>query len=75
MNKIAKVDNFSLELSKIRISHKRCNEYHIQVMNVHNFYPSTNVYYNSSTGIKEKFKNNITENHNSFMEFLQNQNK
>jgi len=59
-----KCSKFSSKLKEWRISHLVFNRgYHIQIQREHNFYPSTNIYYNPNTGKKFRFSmfKNVTE--------------
>jgi len=68
MGKIEKCNAFADLLKSFNINFERHNEYHIQVQRIHNFYPSSNTYYNSETNCKgsiPEFKDS-----NSFLDFL-----
>lgn len=61
--------SFSKDLDKMKVSHRVLNNgYHIQVMVIHNFYPSKKTYYNSDTGRKCKY--NEFKNQNELFDFL-----
>lgn len=51
-SKLTLCDNFKNELERYGINYERHSQYHFQVQRIHNFYPSTNGYYNSETGEK-----------------------
>lgn len=58
-------------INKLRVSYRLCGQYQIQVMGVHNFYPTKKTYYNSNTNKKVKYTNDIFHNHSTLMRFLQ----
>ena len=56
MNKIKITYAFCNSLDSMDIDYDRFTDYHIQVDRNNNFYPTTNRYYNSKTGVKKYFK-------------------
>ena len=72
MNKIKLVDVFYNSVTDLGFKPRRCNEYHVQVMTVHNFYPTTSRYYNSLTGETKNYTNDILFDKEEFKRFLNN---
>lgn len=67
-----KVDEFFKKLKELRCAPRRCSKYHVQFQTTHNFYPTTNKYYNSDTGKSKQYEDNIIDDVNTFLEFIRN---
>lgn len=61
MSKKTDCDSFEEFLKKHRLNYERHSDYHFQIQRIHNFYPSTGVYYNSDSGRKINCKINSKE--------------
>ena len=61
-------DKFNDKLKELRINFIRHSVYHFQIQVEHNFYPTTEVYYNSRTGERCAYKQ--FETHSELMKFL-----
>jgi hypothetical protein len=70
MDKIKTVDIFCNSLKDLGIDFARKSPYHVQVEKIHNFYPTSRTYHNTTNVMAISYHDNILFNKEAFKQFL-----